>query len=45
MDYLGAKSAVFIAKDRAIRYKAAIVGVTAVVMSVIRQVLTTLRRS
>jgi len=45
MDYPGAKPAVFIAEDRAIKHKAAIVGVTAVVTSVIRQVLTALRRS
>jgi len=45
MDYLGAKPAVLITKNRAIRHKAAIVGVTAVVTSVIRQVLTALKRS
>ena len=44
MDHPGAKPAIFIAKDKAIRYKAAIVGVTTIVTSVIRQVLTALRR-
>jgi len=45
MDHLGVKPAVFIAKDRAIKHKAAIVGVTAVATFIIKQVLTTPRRS
>ena len=45
MDYPGAKPAVFIIKDKAIRHKAAIVGVTTVATSVIKQVLTVPRRS
>jgi len=36
MDYLGVKPAVLVAKDRAIRHKAAIVEVTAIVTSVIK---------
>jgi len=44
MDYPGAKPAILIVKDRAIRYKAAIVGVIAIITSIIKQVLTTPRR-
>jgi hypothetical protein len=43
-DYLGAKPAVLITKDRAIRLKLPTVGVAAVTMSIIKKVLNALRR-
>ena len=44
-DYLGAKPAILITEDRAMRHKAAKEGVTAVATSMIRQVLIALGRS
>ncbi|XTI95820.1 hypothetical protein V2W45_1207211, partial [Cenococcum geophilum] len=38
-DYLGVKPAVFVTEDRAIRLKAAIIGVAAVTTSIIKKVL------
>jgi len=45
MDHLGAKPAILVVKNRAIRHKAAIMGVTAIATSIIRQVLTAPKRS
>ena len=43
-DYLGAKPAILITKDRAIKLKATTVGVAAIAMSIIKKVLIILRR-